>query len=397
MGVQQVFGGRPPQTNTPTSMNLSKLTLLTGLVLASSSGQQFSCKCGQKKEEPSLGVRVVGGGDALANEFPWAAHIIIRSDRRISRCGGSLINDRFVLTAAHCVEESNLSINVTLGEHDVNIKEGIEFRTRVKRFGYDIHNSYSNKPKEGIVEYDVALLELEKPGNFDEYKHIRPICLPSGDNIDYAGKHKIGIVAGWGATTVDYSTDHTGVKTGEIDPNSASAVLKKLTDVQILGFRECDEILYKYEMVTKRKAKLRSSNICGHSETGDSCVGDSGSGLVAWNQEKRAFELIGVVSFGIIGCNSSLSDTKLPGVYTRVSETVSWIKGKSEEGMSCGGERSPAQPQTPPPVGWAQWSEFTTCQGTGKIGKKERNRRCRDGTGKSCKRLLETQERRCFL
>ena len=48
------------------------------------------------------------------------------------------------------------------------------------------------------------------------------------------------------------------------------------------------------------------SNVCGQSESGDSCVGDSGSGLVAWNPDTKAFELIGVVSFGPSGCDSSI-------------------------------------------------------------------------------------------
>ena len=82
----------------------------------------------------------------------------------------------------------------------------------------------------------------------------------------------------------------------------------------------------------------------------------------------------------------------------RVSEAISWIKGKSEGGETCS-PSGPAPGSSPAPArtGWAEWSEFTECEGSGKIGKKERNRRCRDGTGKSCRRLIETQERRCRL
>ena len=53
------------------------------------------------------------------------------------------------------------------------MKEGFEYRTRVKEFGFDIHNSYSNQPELGTIEFDIALLELEKPVNFREYKYIR--------------------------------------------------------------------------------------------------------------------------------------------------------------------------------------------------------------------------------
>ena len=93
-------------------MKVSRLSFsfIAGLLITSSPARCEVCQCGQKKEEPLLVVsdqtlsllsslsclqtRVVGGGEALRNEFPWAAHIVIRTDGRDTRCGGSLINDR---------------------------------------------------------------------------------------------------------------------------------------------------------------------------------------------------------------------------------------------------------------------------------------------------------------
>ena len=95
-----------------------------------------------------------------------------------------------------------------------------------------------------------------------------------------------------------------GIVRGNANRNSAADVLNKLTDVRILGHGECDSIFEDYEKRTRGKAKLRPSNVCGNSPTGDSCIGDSGSGLVTWNNDIQAYELIGVVSFGV-GCNSS--------------------------------------------------------------------------------------------
>ena len=66
-----------------------------------------------------------------------------------------------------------------------------------------------------------------------------------------------------------------------------------------------------YEKRVKGKAKLRQSNLCGNSPTGDLCDGDGGSGLTVWNEDIQAYELIGVVSFGI-GCNSSFDGKKGP-------------------------------------------------------------------------------------
>ena len=132
---------------------------------------------------------------------------------------------------------------------------------------------------------------------------FRPICLPSDTYVDYSRERVVATVTGWGATQLMYSSGSNGIVTGR-PFGSPSDVLKKLDDVLLLGHEECDSILEEYEERTKGKAKLRRSNICGNSPVGDSCVGDSGSGLTVWNEDIQAYELIGVVSFGI-GCNSS--------------------------------------------------------------------------------------------
>ena len=138
------------------------------------------------------------------------------------------------------------------------------------------------------------------------YDMFRPICLPSDTYVDYGEKRVDATVTGWGATEVYFSSGRNGIIRGNPDTQSAADVLQKLVDVRLLGHEECDSILEDYEKRTKGKAKLRRSNICGDSPRGDSCLGDSGSGLVAWNQNIGAFELIGIVSFGV-GCNSSVA------------------------------------------------------------------------------------------
>lgn len=309
-----------------------------------------------------------------------------------------MVNDRFVVTAAHCVSEGGISVTVTLGEHDLTKREGSEFTSLVKHFGYTTHNSYKLQKIQGVVEYDIAVLELEKPVDFANYKHIRPICLPSDTYVDYSRERVVATVTGWGATQLMYSSGSNGIVTGR-PFGSPSDVLKKLDDVLLLGHEECDSILEDYETRARGKAKLRRSNICGNSPTGDSCVGDSGSGLTAWNKDIQAYELIGVVSFGI-GCNSSFDDTKLPGVYTRVSTTVNWVRGKTSRGTFCPPRdmepvACPATRPCPAACGWGQWSEYTECTGTGSIGAKERSRKCEDNTGVCCGRLWHTVQRPC--
>ena len=96
-----------------------------------------------------------------------------------------------------------------------------------------------------------------------------------------------------------------------------------------------------------------------------------------------------------------MTEVKLPGVYTRVSTAVNWVRGKSNSGTYCSSSIPPSsQPVTPPPTpapaGWSEWSAFTACVGEGRIGLKGRERRCRDNTGKTCGRLMQTQQRACL-
>ena len=97
-----------------------------------------------------------------------------------------------------------------------------------------------------------------------------------------------------------------------------------------------------------------------------------------------------------------MTEVKLPGVYTRVSTAVNWVRGKSNSGTYCSSSTSSSLPVTSPPTpapvlaGWSEWSAFTACVGVGQIGMKERERRCRDNTGETCGRLMETQQRPCY-
>ena len=147
---------------------------------------------------------------------------------------------------------------------------------------------------------------------------FRPICLPSDTYVNYTVNDAVGTVTGWGTTLIHYTSNSiNGIVKGNPVRYSSADVLHKITDVKVLGHKECDSILEDYERRTNGKAKLRRSNVCGNSPTGDSCKGDSGSGLVAWNNNLHAYELIGVVSFGV-GCNSSFhgkgaSDSSLLG------------------------------------------------------------------------------------
>lgn len=74
--------------------------LLISLLLIAlvSAKKNLDCECGQKLTNP----RIRGGRESFPNQHPWMATIRQILNRRVIFCGGSLINDRYVVSAAHC-------------------------------------------------------------------------------------------------------------------------------------------------------------------------------------------------------------------------------------------------------------------------------------------------------
>lgn len=244
-------------------------------------------------------------------------------------CGGTLINDRYVLTAAHCVHEMDMSgVSVRLLQLDrSSTHPGI---TRAVAFAH-AHAGYDPVS----LVHDIALLRLDEPVPL--MKRMRPVCLPTNrfQSFDY----QKAIVAGWGLS------DEGGV---------TSSVLQETT-VPIITNAQCRATSYKTMIV--------DTMLCaGYVQTGgrDACQvgwkakhpqglasdltwisfylasisiqslalqGDSGGPLIV---PDRIFRLAGVVSFGY-GC----AKPNAPGVYTRVSRYLDWIAANTRDSCYC--------------------------------------------------------------
>ncbi|XP_053679065.1 venom protease-like [Anopheles nili] len=245
--------------------------------------------------------RVVGGVPAALHGWPWMA--LVGYDEGFGdvefRCGGSLITDRHVLTAAHCILAS-LSV-VRLGEHDMD-NQTESAHVDVPIYKYVSHPSYDTFDGHS----DLAVLFMSKAVEFNDA--IKPICLPSVDPVrstDFTGYNPF--IAGWGRT------DESGLE---------AKVLQEL-QIPILENEECSQL---YKKIRKQftKKQFNEAVLCaGFLEGGkDSCQGDSGGPLMLpylINKKFHYFQ-IGIVSYGI-GC----ARAELPGVYTRVVTFVDWI------------------------------------------------------------------------
>ncbi|MBN3309803.1 ST14 protein, partial [Amia calva] len=244
---------------------------------------EVGCGCGSKPRKKS---KIVGGGNAQSGEWPW--QVSLQMGRYGHVCGASLISSRWVLSAAHCFQDSDSirysdagSWKAYMGMSIMNTL-GVSVVTRLVR-RIVVHAQYDQYTS----DYDIALLELSAPVFFSEF--IQPVCLPA--NTHSFGSDTSCFVTGWGVQMED----------GEL-----ASVLQQAT-VKIISRNTCNK-LYD-DAVTPRM--LCAGNLHGGV---DACQGDSGGPLVCLEKGRKWF-LAGIVSWGE-GC----ARRNRPGVYTQLSQ-----------------------------------------------------------------------------
>ncbi|XP_036911116.1 plasma kallikrein [Sturnira hondurensis] len=240
-------------------------------------------------------MRVVGGTNSSWGEWPWQVSLQVQLNSPKHVCGGSIIGDRWVLTAAHCFHGIPYSDTWRIYGGLLNLS-AITKETPFSQIKEIItHENYSVSEN----THDIALIKLEAPLNFTEFQ--KPICLPPKDDTNIVDSNCW--ITGWGFTR----------ERGEIQN-----ILQK-AKVPLVTKEECQKRYRDY--------KITKQMICaGYKEGGiDACKGDSGGPLVC--QRNKMWHLVGVTSWGE-GC----ARKEQPGVYTKVAEYVDWISEKTREG-----------------------------------------------------------------
>jgi len=229
------------------------------------------------------GSRIVGGQIVNPHSQPHQAGLLIAFGGGTGLCGGSLISQRAVLTAAHCSVGSSSTL-VILGAHELQANEPNQHRQTVSSGNYRIHPTYSDQ----TLINDVSILQL--PGNAPINSFIRNIEVAGWDSWDFAGEW--ATMTGWGG----------------IDGGGTSSHLRG-TNNHIISNGECGSIL----------SNIVATTICTTTAGGrGTCGGDSGGPLTV--QVHGQPVLVGVTSFVVGGCGSGL-----PAGFGRTSAHYDWI------------------------------------------------------------------------
>lgn len=219
--------------------------------------------------------------------------VLIKSGSSIASCGGSLINDRYIMTAAHCMKKMKNIENlfVTIGAHTISNR-----RTLVPLI---IEKVISHPGWREYESNDIALIKLKTP-----IANVTPICLPSFTKYDNL------FVTGWGMTG----------KTGNKHLSKAQELME--VNVKEVNVMTCKEEYF--PLVNPER------EICAGGDKGGSCMGDSG-GPLQTRKNGRVYQ-VGIVSFGTTDCSTI---SKEPNVYERVTGQLRWIKENTKDAEYC--------------------------------------------------------------
>ncbi|KAA0712224.1 Granzyme B [Triplophysa tibetana] len=219
-----------------------------------------------------VNVGIVNGTEAKAHSRPYMVSVQ-RNKQHI--CGGFLVSEQFVMTAAHCFENRQ-SLTVVVGAQDLKHSSD---HTAVKFYhihpGFDSHN----------LQNDIMLLQVN--GKIKKTKIVQPISLPK-KNRNIKAKSKCS-VAGWGKQTTEGSPTDRLME----------------VEVTVIDSKSCE----KYWGKTSRM-------VCAIGQ-GGFCQGDSGGPLVCKDTA------VGIVSFNE---KNNCDKPTRPNVYTQISKFLPWIK-----------------------------------------------------------------------
>uniref|UniRef100_A0A1B6G6F2 Peptidase S1 domain-containing protein n=1 Tax=Cuerna arida TaxID=1464854 RepID=A0A1B6G6F2_9HEMI len=235
-------------------------------------------------------LRIVNGSNAGVGEFPFMCALYYKG---YFTCGATILSEEWILTAAHCVYDRDESeFSVLTGTNNLLDPNGIE--TYVSQV--IIYENYQYTINQ--VD-DIALLKLTVALEFDNLTQPVTLSHPNGD----PPTNSAVVVMGWGVNKYK---------------GNPMQYLQKAT-IDLYSNPACQAVYEPYGI------NILSTNLCAGTPDGGigQCTGDSGGPVVV---EGSPSVQIGIISFSAKPCGIK----GFPGVNTRVSQFIDWIKNKTD-------------------------------------------------------------------
>ncbi|XP_062519220.1 complement factor B-like [Corticium candelabrum] len=253
---------------------------------------------------PGFHARVLNGDFSHYGAWPWLASIYVTKSLNQNhvelKCGGTLINKRWVVTAAHCIFNQQYSpglITVKLGDFSRDRDDPHE-----QTFGVEpqphLGGTKSQKYNLHTLDNDIALIKLDRDVTYTDY--VRPICLlePKHRNVSFISVGESATVVGWGFFR-------------ENDKTFTNIPLE--ATLQFVNNSQCNGNV--------GSTVLTNNMLCAKGQNIDACPGDSGGPLMCQSEVDNLFTLCGIVSFG----KDSTCTKEAYGVYTKVFNYINTI------------------------------------------------------------------------
>lgn len=291
-------------------------------------------------EAAGSGARVVGGQEAAPGAWPWQVALLIAGEPvgpDAQFCGGSMLLDTWVLTAAHCVFMQDAqgnwgtlvpqALSVLVGTNDLAPRQG----DAVPVAGVFVHPGYAGPP----YDNDIALLRLARPPQA-QYATIKIPDAEFGDYLEQPGV--VTTVTGWGLTEgggrpaslrqADIQMmDRSQCNAALLEAKANEAVKGFAHAVNVFGVREDDAYALWDQLLARAPEPMSANMICSGTFEGGrtACSGDSGGPLVVALRD-GTFVQAGIVSWGLSGAGGQgCAETAPFSAYTRVANYLPWL------------------------------------------------------------------------
>ncbi|XP_051894939.1 chymotrypsin-like elastase family member 2A [Pristis pectinata] len=240
---------------------------------------------------PPVVPKVVGGVDAVPHSWPWQVSLqYLYMGKWAHTCGGSLIANNWVITAAHCINKRN-TYRVVLGKHKLQASEPESVAVEIAPENLFVHKRWNPIS----LGSDIALIKLSSPVTLG--REINPVCIPESGTL--LPNNYPCHITGWGLLYTN----------GPIADKLQQALMP------VVGYATCSQGDWWGSTVKK-------TMVCaGGDGSVAGCNGDSG-GPLNCQAADGTWEVHGLTSFvSKMGCNVK----RKPTVFTRVSAYNNWI------------------------------------------------------------------------